>query len=317
MDWLGALASLRAEGRPGVLVTVAEVRGHAPREPGAKMVVGLEQTWGSVGGGNLEETAVRRARELIASGVRTAEMLASRLTPHASHDHGRQCCGGEVRLLLEPFLVRPTVAIFGVGHVGFELARILSRLEIRLHLVDSRAEQLEELRLAEVTAGVADVEVHRAVLGELVLERLPAGAHVLIMTHDHAEDFALCDAALRLLSPDLSEGPRATARSGPEKSEERWGSIGLIGSSAKWARFRRNLLAEGHDEATVDRITCPIGRPEIVGKEPAVIAIAVAADLLPRLRPEPAPLRPEPAPLRPEPVEGRTSTGSARTSARR
>jgi xanthine dehydrogenase accessory factor len=288
MDWLSALASLREEGRPGVLVTVAEVRGHAPREPGAKMVVGLERTWGSVGGGNLEETAVRRARELIIGGARTVEMLESRLSPHASHDHGRQCCGGEVRLLLEPFLVRPTVAIFGVGHVGLELARILSRLELRLHLVDSRAEQLDELRLAEVTAGVADVEVHRAVLGELVLERLPAGAHLLIMTHDHAEDFALCDAALRLLT---------------SAGKGRWGSVGLIGSSAKWATFRKNLLAEGHDGATVDTITCPIGRPGIVGKEPAVIAVAVAADLLPLLRPEP--------------VEGPPVGGASRGSARR
>jgi xanthine dehydrogenase accessory factor len=282
MDWLSALASLRQERRPAVLVTVAEVRGHAPRSPGAKMVVGLERTWGSVGGGNLEESAVRRARALIATGSRDAEMLESRLSPHAAHDHGRQCCGGEVRLLLEPFPVRPTVAIFGVGHVGLELARILSRLELRLHLVDSRAEQLDELRLAEVTAGIADVEVHRAVLGELVLERLPAGAHVLIMTHDHAEDFALCDAALR--RPGLA-------------------GIGLIGSSAKWATFRKNLLAEGHENAAVDTISCPIGRPDIPGKEPAVIAVSIAAELLSRLRPEP--------------VEGRTPTRPARMDAGR
>jgi xanthine dehydrogenase accessory factor len=267
VDWLSALVQLRAEGAPAVLVTVAEVRGHAPRDPGAKMVVGLTRTWGSVGGGNLEETAVRRARKLIAAGTREAEMVESRLNPHAGHEHGRQCCGGEVRLLLEPFPVRPTVAIFGVGHVGFELARILSRLEIRLHLVDSRAEQLDELRLADITAGRADVLVHRAVLGELVLEQLPAGSHVVIMTHDHAEDFALCDAALRLTS------------------SERWGSIGLIGSSAKWGRFRQNLVTVGHDEATVARITCPIGSAQLLGKEPAVIAVSVAAELLPLLQP--------------------------------
>ena len=69
---------------------------------------------------------------------------------------------------------------------------------LRLHLVDSRAEQLDPLRLADITDGVADVTVHRELLGEVVLERLPRGSHVLIMTHDHAEDFALCDAALRL-----------------------------------------------------------------------------------------------------------------------
>jgi xanthine dehydrogenase accessory factor len=271
VDWLSVLTQLRTEGAPGVLVTVAEVRGHAPRDPGAKMVVGAAQTWGSVGGGNLEETAVRRARELIAAGGRRVEVLESRLNPHERHEHGRQCCGGEVRLLLESFPVRPTVAIFGVGHVGFELARILSRLEIRLQLVDSRAEQLDELRLADITAGTADVLVHRAVLGELILEQLPAGSHVLIMTHDHAEDFALCDAALRLSHADKSVG------------WGRWGSVGVIGSSAKWARFRRQLIEAGHEAAAVDLITCPIGSPELVGKEPAVIAVGVAAALLPDL----------------------------------
>ncbi len=287
MDWLSALSQLRNEGVPAVLVTVAEVRGHAPRDPGAKMVVGQTRTWGSVGGGNLEETAVRRARELLATGAREAEMIESRLNPHARHEHGQQCCGGEVRLLLEPFPARPTVGIFGLGHVGFELARILSRLEIRLHLVDSRAEQLDELRLADITAGAADVVVHRAVLGELVLERLPAGAHVVIMTHDHAEDFALCDAALRLDSSDLSESQRAMASRDSDKSE-RWGSVGLIGSSAKWSRFRSQLLEAGHDPATADRITSPIGSPGLTGKEPAVIAVSVAAELLPRLQAVPA-----------------------------
>ena len=282
VDWLSVLTQLRAEGAPGVLVTVAEVRGHAPRDPGAKMVVGAAQTWGSVGGGNLEETAVRRARELIAAGGRRVEVLESRLNPHERHEHGQQCCGGEVRLLLESFPVRPTVAIFGVGHVGFELARILSRLEIRLHLVDSRAEQLDELRLADVTAGTADVSVHRAVLGELILEQLPVGSHVLIMTHDHAEDFALCDAALRLSSTDLSASQLAIASSDADKSE-RWGSVGVIGSSAKWARFRKQLIEAGHDATVVDQITCPIGSPELVGKEPAVIAVGVAAALLPDL----------------------------------
>jgi xanthine dehydrogenase accessory factor len=249
------------------------------------MVVGLAQTWGSVGGGNLEETAVRRARELIAAGGRRVEMLESRLNPHERHEHGRQCCGGEVRLLLEPFPVRPTVAIFGVGHVGFELARILSRLEVRLHLVDSRAEQLDELRLADITAGTADVIVHRAVLGELILEQLPVGSHVLIMTHDHAEDFALCDAALRLSLADLSASTVAIATTHADKSEKRarWGSVGVIGSSAKWARFRKQLIEAGHETAVVEEITCPIGSPELVGKEPAVIAVGVAAALLPDL----------------------------------
>ncbi len=113
------------------------------------------------------------------------------------------------------------------------------------------------------------MRVHHTLLGEQVLEQLPPGAHVLIMTHDHAEDFALCDAVLRLTQP--------------------LGSVGLIGSSAKWTRFQAQLAAAGHEPDTIARITCPIGSPGITGKEPAVIAVAVAAALLPALtRPAPS-----------------------------
>jgi xanthine dehydrogenase accessory factor len=259
MEWLDALSHLRREGSPGVLITVIAVRGHAPRDAGAKMVVGSDHSWGSVGGGNLEEAAIRRARQLIASGAAEPETQVARLNEHARNEHGRQCCGGEVTLLLEPMPARPTVAIFGLGHVGYELARILSRLEVRLELADSREDQLDPLRLSSITDGSAVVAVHHLLLGEQLLERLPRGAHVLIMSHDHAEDFALCDAALRL---------------------RQLGSIGLIGSSAKWSGFRRRLAEQGHDAETIGRIRCPIGLPQISGKEPAVIAVSVAAGLL-------------------------------------
>jgi xanthine dehydrogenase accessory factor len=260
MDWLGAVQQLRHDGQPGVLVTVIEVRGHAPREAGAKMVVSSEYSWGSVGGGNLEATAVVRARELISSGGVEPEILELQLNPHARTEHGRQCCGGVVKLLLEPLAVRPVVALFGVGHVGYELARILSRLPVRLLLVDSRAEQLDRVRLADIIDGTAEVGIYHTLLGEQVLEQLPRGAHVVIMTHDHAEDYALCDAALRLNQP--------------------LGGIGLIGSAAKWTRFQAQLAAAGHSPEIIARITCPIGRPGITGKDPAVIAVAVAAALL-------------------------------------
>lgn len=263
MDWVEAVAALRRDGLPGVLVTVLEVRGHAPRDAGAKMVVGAEQTWGSVGGGNLEISAIERARELLAEGLRPGaapEQAEFGLSEHAPAEHGRQCCGGQVRLLLEPMPVPPAVAVFGLGHVGQELARVLSRLELRLYLVDSRAEYAA--RVADLEAGVARVSVRHEPVPEIALRELPAGTHVLVMTHDHAEDIALCDQALR--TPGL-------------------GSIGLIGSAAKWSRFRRRLEREGHDAAEVARIQCPIGIPGIGGKEPAVIAISVAADLVRRL----------------------------------
>lgn len=262
MDWLRAVQALRDRRTPAVLVTVADVRGHTPREAGAKLVVTADATWGSVGGGNLEESAVRRARAVLAAGIGPdSAPITERysLSDKVPVEHGVQCCGGEVTLLLEPLPVRPAYAVFGMGHVGFELALLLSRHEVELHLVDSRADQLEESRLAPLSTGPADVVVHEVpVLPELVIADLPVGVHVVILTHDHAEDLALVDACLRSGRPE---------------------SIGLIGSSAKWSRFRRSLADLGHPPAVVDRVRTPIGDPA-AGKTPAAIAISVTAELL-------------------------------------
>lgn len=279
MSWVDELARLRRERVPGVLVTVAGVRGHAPRDAGAKLVVTAGATWGTVGGGNLEETAIARARELLAGGlVDGPETLTVSLSDKARTEHGRQCCGGEVSLLLEPLRVVPSVAVFGVGHVGLELARVLARHDLELHLVDSRADQLTEERLACLDDAVAGIHVHHAPLPELALGAVPSGTHVLVMTHDHAEDFALCDAALRC---------------------GHLGSVGLIGSAAKWARFRSGLLTEGHAPEAVDRIRCPIGDPAIAGKEPATVALSVATALL----------REAAVPATGQPSSGRSTSG--------
>jgi xanthine dehydrogenase accessory factor len=260
MEWMRAVTRLREQRRPGVLVTVMSVRGHAPREAGAKMVVSADRTWATVGGGNLEAVAIERSRALLAAGVVEPEVLEFALSDKAPYQQAVQCCGGEVKLLLEPLPVVPSVAIFGMGHVGLELARILARHDIELHLIDSRPGQLMPERLSVLDDAVAGVHVHHVpVLPELVVGELPPGTHALVMTHDHAEDAALCDAALR-------SGQLAT--------------IGLIGSSAKWARFRRKLADDGNSAEAIDKITTPIGLPELAGKEPATIAVSVAAWLL-------------------------------------
>ena len=259
--WWQAVASLRASREPGVLITVTEVRGHAPREAGAKMVVSATSTWASIGGGNLEEEAVRRARELIDSGESVPASFTANLSDKAPFQHGVQCCGGEVTVLLEPLAVAPSVAIFGVGHVGLELARILARHDVDLHLVDSRESHLTDAELAPLADSVAAVHTHLVpVIPELVLGELPPGTRVLVLTHDHAEDLAIIDAALRC---------------------DHLGSIGLIGSSAKWARFRSQLVAAGLAPEVVDRVETPIGLPGVTSsKEPAAIAVSVAAALL-------------------------------------
>src|SRR5690625_3787097 len=116
MDWLTALQHLRTHHQPGVLVTVASARGHTPREAGAKMVVGAEETWDSIGGGNLEATAISHARQMLAAGTTGPQMVQMPLNEHVLTMHGRQCCGGEVSMLLEPVAARAAIGVFGIGY---------------------------------------------------------------------------------------------------------------------------------------------------------------------------------------------------------
>lgn len=257
MTWFETLTDLTRQGGEVVIVTLADVRGHAPRGAGAKMLVTATEVHGSVGGGDLEQAAIVRAREMLAASVHAPELLLRTLNPSGG-EHGVQCCGGEVTLLLEPVHSwRPAVAVFGAGHVGKALLNVLAPLPIRLTLIDSRAAELNAA--IQPSNPRAEIIFRHAPVPESALVDLPAGSHLLILTHDHAEDLAILDMALR--RDDL-------------------GFVGLIGSSSKWAHFRDRLLAQGHAATALARVTTPIGLPGVPGKSPPAIAIAVAAQLL-------------------------------------
>jgi xanthine dehydrogenase accessory factor len=262
MTWLETAARLRDRGVSFVIVTVVVVRGHAPRRVGAKMLVTDTEIVGSVGGGNLEQTAIERARSTLLTGSNVPELLVVGLTERAGGDYGVQCCGGEVTLMLEPMhSLRPQIVVFGAGHVGLALARVLSGLPVDVLLVDSRQERTDPacLERFDATARVELKHVNVLYGLEPVLERLRSGALTLVMTHDHLEDIAILEALLG--RNDL-------------------GFVGLIGSSAKWLNFQLRLRQKGFSETDLTRVTTPIGVPGVRGKQPEVIAIAVAAQLL-------------------------------------
>ncbi|MDJ0316830.1 MULTISPECIES: xanthine dehydrogenase accessory protein XdhC [Arthrobacter] len=260
MDWLAALVHLREHNEIGVLATLAHVRGHAPRNAGAKMVLSATRSWGTIGGGNFEASVIDRALELMAAGSHGSEFMTFALNDKVASVHGVQCCGGEVNVLLEVLNPRRTVAIFGMGHVGYEIAHILARQPVNLVLVDSREAELSPVRLEPLMSGEAHISVRHEPAPEVVIRDLPAGATLLVLTHDHSEDLMLCEAALR--------------------TEPFY--IGLIGSRSKWLHFRQKLREEGYEESEIKRITSPIGDATITGKDPVSIAIGVASDLLVR-----------------------------------
>jgi xanthine dehydrogenase accessory factor len=246
--WLEALAAAERESQPAVLVTLLEARGSTPREPGAKMVVSADGLFDTIGGGNLEYQCEIAARTLLAEGAEGPSRRDFPLGPELG-----QCCGGHVTVLFE--VLRPPkmhVALFGAGHVGRALVKLLADLPCRVNWIDSRLEALPANLPPNVTP-IRTAEPTRAV------GALPAGCLVMVMTHDHKLDFEIVCAALQ--------------RSDFE-------AVGLIGSETKRLRFASRLARAGIARSAIDRLICPIGLPDIEGKEPAVVAVSVAAQLL-------------------------------------
>ena len=248
--------------QPAVLVQVSAVEGSVPREVGAWMSVFTNALVGTVGGGHLEFEAIDQARLLLESGGEKKASFA--LGPSLG-----QCCGGVVHLRLECVAVQDMsslklrlqsvlqpVALFGGGHVGRALVQVLARLPFAVTWIDSRDGVFPQHVPHGVTCEHSE-PVQSAV------RSLATQSRVLIMSFSHAEDLDVLAACLQR-QRDHADLPY----------------IGLIGSKTKWATFRSRLSARGFTDAELGHVTSPIGVPGISGKEPEVIAIAVAAQLL-------------------------------------
>ena len=248
----------RAAGRPAAVVEVVAARGSVPRDAGTRMLVSADEVLGTIGGGHLELQAIRTARDLVLMGGPTQEKHVA-LGPALG-----QCCGGVVSLRwslladIDPATwsapaARFVLQLYGAGHVGRAIARLLADIPCQVQWIDQREE--------EFPPGPLPPHIERVCTESVQAEVASAapGAFYLVLTHSHDLDM------------DIS---RAILQRGD------FGFFGLIGSQTKRARFEHRLAERGVDAATLARMVCPIGLPGIPGKEPSLIAVAVVAQLL-------------------------------------
>ena len=266
---------------------MARVRGSAPREEGAGMVVTANTAEGTVGGGHLEQKAIELAREWLRLRKSTATSRHYPLGPALG-----QCCGGAVDLLFRPVneSERPWVEtlahaeraggdidlrtrldgtspavvtrhrfrpwhvwVFGAGHVGRALAQVFGVLPCGFTWVDSRDHEFPRVVADNVTVLQSDHPQDE-------VDAIPPGADVLVLTHSHALDLEIVRALM--LRDDLHY-------------------IGMIGSATKSALFRRRLADRGVAQERIEMLHCPIGKAgKNHDKHPGAIAVAVAADLV-------------------------------------
>jgi xanthine dehydrogenase accessory factor len=310
--WLTALLEQQA---PAILVTVARTEGSVPREAGARMLATADRLHDTIGGGHLEYVAAAVARDMLALSPDDAgasrrlqrlplgptlgqccggvAFLAFERVAPADHAHFRaiedslrrnQACLRQLSLdsaappQLAPLseedarqgthvwqdehgarwladVCMPPAAqlyLFGAGHVGAAIVRAMADLPCRIIWIDEREELFPAVLPANVTVEVTDAP-------EALVASAPDHGSYLVMTHSHALDQTLAEAILR---------------------RERTGWFGLIGSKTKRVQFERRLQQRGIPAARLADMVCPIGMEGIAGKQPAVIAIAVAAQLL-------------------------------------
>ena len=307
--WTRIRETIERHGAAG-LISVVGAAGSVPRESGARIVLRPDGGfYGTIGGGRLEYEAIDEARAALAAGRSKARFRDWPLGPNLG-----QCCGGLVKTLTETFdasdlvtvrrleaaekagafetvgldhagrisrtvaapieaggpmemavstfgktpfrerfgEVTTPVLLFGAGHVGRAVVLALAPLPFTVRWIDGRPDQFPQ----HVPQNVVTVCTDDAAFE---LTQAPRDALVVVMTHSHALDFDITVAALRRRTFDF---------------------VGLIGSETKRARFASFARQMGVAESELDRLVCPIGIAEIKGKEPAVIAAALAAQLL-------------------------------------
>ena len=232
--WLDALVELRRDGVDGVMVSTTNGIAAA-----GKLVVGSNRAFGSVGGG-MEAQVTALARQMLTSGD------GPRLLPLGDGE-------AALTVLLEPVRANAfAIVLFGAGHVGRALVRILADLPCRITWVDEREDEFPRDVPENVRVVCTDTP-------ESEVDAATPATHFLVMTHSHALDEALAERILR-------------------RNDCAW--FGLIGSLTKRRMFERRMGRRGMPAARFAAMSCPIGVPGIPGKEPAVIAVAVAAELL-------------------------------------
>lgn len=240
---LEAAAAAVASGRRAALATVIGGRGSAPRAAGAKMLVYADGAIvGTIGGGAIEHAVIAAAVDACATG------RPSRFKAHLTRDLA-MCCGGDVEVFVEPLQIKEPVVVYGAGHVATATAPVLVGLEFDVTLVDARP----ELATADRFPGcrvIADDPLEHARAAEGGPDQ-----YVLIVTHDHALDEALCAVWL--------EKPAA------------W--VGVIGSATKLAKFRLRLAAQGLGDASIARLRGPVGL-DLGAETPAEIGVSIAAE---------------------------------------
>jgi xanthine dehydrogenase accessory factor len=245
-DILQAAAKLSEANEPFVLITVISGKGSTPRDAGAKMIYRSPTPQGTIGGGQFELLVLDAAQKHL-------EDRTSGTEKYVLGADADQCCGGAMEVFFDYCGPRQRLVVFGAGHVAQAMSQVLTTAPLELVIVDDRPDWNSQERFPRARRVPSWEE------GVALCRQAPAQTLTCVMTCSHDTDY-------ELLRQILGRAPLPSF-------------VGLIGSRSKRLCLFGRLVAAGIDDATVQRVHCPLGVGD-TGKEPGLVAISIAAQVL-------------------------------------
>ncbi|WP_278286134.1 XdhC family protein [Vallitalea okinawensis] len=245
---------MKNSGGPCMVVTVVEKTGDGPVEVGKKMLVGENgEAFGTVGGGALEYFAREKCKELLKKRQSIFEkylLNEGKIVEQATTLP--MACGGMVSLFYEYIGVKAHIYIFGAGHVGQALTRVLKTMDFHVTVIDSRK------KVYEAFVG-ADRKVHASYAEFIDQEGLREGSYVVVCTPSHKHDYNVINKVLEL------------------QLEPRY--IGMLCSPVKLKDFLEKTYDNFGKDVDLSNFYSPIGL-DTGGGTPEEIAISITAEIL-------------------------------------
>jgi len=254
MEIYNTLNKYIKDGVACMMVTVVEKNGEGPLEVGKKMLVTEnDEAYGTVGGGAIEYEARERCKHLIQTG--TSELRKYSLTENKVIEDTQMlpmACGGIATLFFEYIGVKAYVYIFGAGHVGQALTKVLKTMNYHLTVIDARKEVMD------VFEG-ADRKVHESFTHFLEKEKMHKDSYIIVCTPSHQYDYNVLH---KVIEKDIK--PKY---------------IGMLCSLSKLEDYLSRTYEAYGKEINLDNFYSPIGL-NLGGGSPEEIAISIAAEML-------------------------------------
>lgn len=247
----------RKQGKDLVLVTVTEKDGMGPADVGKKMLVTEDkQAFGTIGGGAIEFYAREKCQEVIQRRESFSEkyvLCGKEVFLDGDKVVLPMACGGKATLFYEFVGPKQYVYIFGAGHCGAALARVLKPLGFHITIIDDRQMVIDALDDS------ADVKVCQGFVDYIDEFGLKDNRYVVVCTPSHTNDYHVLNAILeKKIKPAY---------------------FGMLCSRKKIGEYMNKAYEKfGHD-LELEKFFSPIGL-DIGGDSPEEIAISIAGEML-------------------------------------